>query len=101
MAVGNNVGLRFPIEGPQVYLKKIRVKAEDLGSEEWVDLKLSMDQSFIPKKLDPPMNDDDRELGLDVYHLYVVEAEQMGTPPEVVDAVPLGPAAPTAKAAIE
>ena len=101
VAVGNNVGLRFPIEGPQVYLKKIRVKAADLGTDEWVDLRLAMDQSFIPKSLNPPMNNDDRELGLDVYHLYVAEADQMGAPPDVVDAVSLGPAAPTviAKAA--
>ena len=98
VSVGNDVGLRFPIEGPQVYLKKIRVKAADLGSDDWVDLKLAMDQSFVPKKLNPPMNDDDRELGLDVYHLYVAEADQMGTPPDVVDAVPLGPAAPSATA---
>ncbi len=99
VSVGNNVGLRFPIEGPQVYLKKIRVKASDLGTDEWVDLRLSMNQSFVPKNLNPPMNNDDRELGLDVYHLYVAEAEQMGTPPDVVDAVPLGPAAPTAAVA--
>ncbi len=96
VSVGNNVGLRFPIDGPQVYLKKIRVKAADLGSEEWVDLHLSMNQSFVPKNLNPPMNDDDRELGLDVYHLYVAEADQMGQPPDVVDAVPLGPATPMA-----
>ena len=31
VTVGNNVGLRFPIDDPQVFLKKIRVKAEDLG----------------------------------------------------------------------
>jgi hypothetical protein len=92
VSVGNDVGLRFPVESPEVYLKKIRVKAQDLGGEEWVDLRLKMNQSFVPKSLNPPMNDDDRELGSVVYHLYVVEADQVGAPEGVVDAMPLGPA---------
>ncbi len=72
VSVGNNVGLRFPIDDPQVFLKKIRVKAADLGTDEWVDLRLAMNQSFVPKNLNPPLNNDDRELGLLVYHLFVV-----------------------------
>ncbi len=94
VSVGNNVGLRFPIDGPQVYLKKIRVKAADLGSDEWVDLRLSMNQSFVPKNLNPPLNNDDRELGFDVYHLYVAEADLAGRPEGVVDATPLAPSVP-------
>ena len=93
MSVGNNVGITFPIEGPQVYLEKVRVKAADLGDEEWTDLRLSMNRSFVPKDLDPPLNSDDRELGFNVYHLYVVTADQAGAVDGVVDAVPLGPAA--------
>ncbi len=99
VSVGNNVGLRFPIDSPEVYLKKVRVKASDLGTDEWVDLRLSMNQSFIPKNLTPPLNNDDRELGFDVYHLYVGEADTAGQPEGVVDAVPLAPpAAAPAKA---
>ncbi len=95
VSIGNNVGLKFPIDGPQVYLKKIRVKAADLGGDEWTDIKLSMNQSFVPKKLNPPLNNDDRELGFNVYHLYVADAEQAGSPEGVTDAVALGPAAPS------
>jgi hypothetical protein len=94
VSIGDGVGVRIPIEGPQVFLKKIKVKAQDLGDDEWVDLHLSMNQSFVPSKLDPPLNSDDRELGLDVYHLYVAEADQIGTPEGVVDAEPLGETAP-------
>jgi hypothetical protein len=90
------VGLRVPIEDPSVFLKKIRVSAEDLGAEEWVDLRLGMNGSFIPNQLDPPLNDDDRELGLNVYHLYVADAETVGSAEGVVDAEPLGPAPPKA-----
>jgi hypothetical protein len=95
VTVGNGVGLRFPIDSPEVHLKKIRVKAADLGTDEWVDLRLSMNQSFVPKDLNPPLNNDDREQGFNVYHLYVAEADQVGSPPNVVDAVPLTAAAPS------
>jgi hypothetical protein len=95
VSVGNNVGLRFPIDGPQVFLKKIRVKAADLGVDEWVDLRLAMNQSFVPKNMNPPLNNDDRELGFNVYHLYVADAEQAGSPEGVVDAVAVAPAAPS------
>jgi hypothetical protein len=94
VTVGNNVGLSFPIEDPSVFLKKIRVKAADLGTDEWVDLRLAMNQSFVPKLLTPPLNSDDRELGLNVYHLYVAEADTAGSPAGVVDAVALAPAGP-------
>jgi hypothetical protein len=93
VSVNGKVGLKMPIEEPNVFLKKIRVKAGDLGTDEWVDLRLSMSDSFVPKDLTPPLNNDDRELGLLVYHLYVGEADQLGNPGEVVDAAPLAPVA--------
>jgi hypothetical protein len=54
-----------------------------------------MNQSFVPK-LKGVNTHDDRELGLLVYHLYVSEADKLGTPLNVVDAAPV--AAPTAVA---
>jgi len=80
----------LPIEGSDVFLKRIRVKAADLGSQEWVDLRLAMNESFVPKLLAPPLNNDDRELGLLVYHLHVAEADKLGdlAGREVVDAGP-------------
>jgi hypothetical protein len=98
VAVGPKAGVVIPVESSEVFLRKIRVKAEDLGSEEWVDLRLMMNQSFVPKLLSPPLNDDDRELGLLVYHLYVGEADKLGelTGAEVLDATarPSGAAKP-------
>jgi hypothetical protein len=92
VSLNGKVGLTIPIQDPNVFLKKIKVKASDLGGEEWVDLRLAMNQSFVPKLLTPPLNNDDRELGLLVYHLYVGEADQLGDVPDVVDAVSLAPA---------
>lgn len=93
LAVGNNVGMVVPIEDPQVFRKKVRVKAEDLGGEDWVDLRLAMNQSFVPNETDPPLNDDDRQLGLNVYNVFVVAADEVGEVEGVVDAEPLGPSA--------
>jgi hypothetical protein len=89
--------LELPIEGSDVFLKRIRVKAADLGVQEWVDLRLAMNESFVPKLLTPPLNNDDRELGLLVYHLHVAEADRIGdlAGREVVDAAPVA-AAPAA-----
>ena len=78
VAVGRRRASCVPIEGSDVFLKRIRVKAADLGNDEWVDLRLSMNQSFVPKLLTPPLNNDDRELGLLVYHLHVAEADKLG-----------------------
>jgi hypothetical protein len=96
VAVNGRSGLVVPIENSEVFLKKIRVKAADLGSEEWVDLKLSMNQSFVPK-VKGVNTHDDRELGLLVYHLYVSEADKLGSVTNIVDAGPVS--APTALAA--
>jgi hypothetical protein len=88
VAVGGKSGFVVPIENSEVFLKKIRVKAADLGDQEWVDLRLSMNQSFVPKVKGVNATDD-RELGLMVYHLYVGEADKLGTVPNVVDATPV------------
>jgi hypothetical protein len=91
VSIGQKVGLVLPIESSDVFLKKIKVKAEDLGKDEWVDIRLQMNQSFVPKLLTPPLNNDDRELGLLKYQLYVGEADKLGalSGPAVVDATPL------------
>jgi hypothetical protein len=90
--VNGRSGLVVPIDNSEVFLKKIRVKAADLGDEEWVDLRLSMNQAFVPK-LKGVNTHDDRELGLLVYHLYVAEADKLGQLSSVVDATPVAPTA--------
>jgi hypothetical protein len=60
-----------------------------------------MNQSFVPKNLNPPLNNDDRELGFNLYHLYVADAEQAGSPEGVADAVALAPAAASPAPAVK
>src|SRR5439155_1479683 len=49
MAVAGKSGVTVPIANSEVFLEKVRVKAQDLGNDEWVDLRLAMNQSFVPK----------------------------------------------------
>jgi len=104
LSLGGNKGVVIPIENSELLLKKIRFSKDDLGTGEWVDMRLTMNQSFVPKALG--INEDDRELGLLVYHLYVGEADKLGSIPEgtVVAAGPVtvptpGPSKPPAKGA--
>jgi len=92
VSTNGGAGLQIPIDSSDVFLKKIRFKADQLGTDEWVDLRLTMNQSFVPKTMG--LNQDERELGLLVYHLNILEADALGTPPPaaVVDAGPLAPA---------
>jgi hypothetical protein len=103
LSVNNAKGLQIPIENSEPFLKKIRVKAADLGSEEWVDLRVSMNESFVPKAKGVNTHDD-RELGVLVHHLFVAEADKVGNDVQVVDATDLptnvastAPATPAAK----
>lgn len=75
--------------------KKIRFKAEDLGTEENVELRFAMDQTIVPKAIGMSSTDD-RELGLRVYDVFVGVEDELGTVPNVVDATPIV-AAPAAK----
>jgi hypothetical protein len=75
------------------------VPAADLGQEDWVDLRLSMNRSFVPKAR-AVNSTDDRELGLMVHHLYVGEADKLGDVPNVVAAQPVTVAPATASTAI-
>jgi hypothetical protein len=97
LAVNNKTGIAIPITNSEVFTRKVRIKAADLGQEEWVDLRLAMNQSFVPR-LKGVNTNDDRELGVLVYHLYVAEADKLGTPKDVVDAAPVTVAPLTATA---
>ena len=98
LAVAGKTGVVVPIADSEIFMKKVRVKAADLGTEEWVDLRLSMNQSFVPKVKNLNAMDD-RELGLMVYHLYVGEADALGKVDGVVDAGPVTlPSAPATAA---
>jgi len=83
--------VKIPFPDSELMLKRIKVKGDDLGTEEWTDLSLSMNQSFVPKEKGVNATDD-RELGLRVTHLFVVEADRVGEGVEMVEAAAAAPA---------
>ena len=88
VSIGDN-GLEIPIENSEVFLKKIKFSADALGDGDWVDLELAMSEAFVPAEVG--LNQDERELALLVYHLYVGEVGELGeVAGEFVDAGPLG-----------
>ena len=84
VSINDKTGIVVPIENGDVFLKKIKVKAADLGTADDVDLKFSMNQFFIPKSVQDVLGKtpDDRELGLNIYHLFVGQADKLGPIPE-------------------
>ena len=52
-------------------LLRIPITAAELGSSDMVELRLDVDRAFVPGKLPNSGNQDSRELGVRVYHLFV------------------------------
>ncbi|MFQ5792553.1 MAG: hypothetical protein ACE5JI_18945 [Acidobacteriota bacterium] len=67
--IGDTELTRFQITDRNPILKKIPIPASALGPEDWVDLRIVTDKSFIPA--DDGIGVDTRELALRVYHLYI------------------------------
>jgi hypothetical protein len=107
IAAQGKSGITHKFENGELVEKKIRFKAEDLGTEDTVELRFAMDQTIVPKALGMSTTDD-RELGVRVYDVFVGVEDELGTVPNVVDAGPVTlpsapkggkPAAPAAKGA--
>jgi len=86
-------GFTHKFENGELNEKKIRFSAADLGTEDTVELRLSMDQTIVPKTLGMSPTDD-RELGVRVYDVFVGVEDELGKVPNVVDAVPVAPVVP-------
>jgi hypothetical protein len=88
-------GITHTFTNGELIEKKVRFKAEDLGTEDTVELKFSMDQTIVPKNISSSSTDD-RELGVRLYDVFVGVEDELGTVPNVIDAAPITPA-PAAK----
>lgn len=93
IAAQGKAGITHKFENAELVEKKIRFKAEDLGTEDTVELRFAMDQTIVPKALGMSTTDD-RELGVRVYDVFVGVEDELGKVPNVVDAGPVTIAAP-------
>jgi hypothetical protein len=70
ITVGDKVVSEFMFPGPRS-LKKIPLSADQLGAEDMVDLKISVDKTFVPALVPASTNKDPRELGIRVFHAFI------------------------------
>lgn len=67
--VGDTELTQITVEDRTPFLTKIPIPATALGAEDWVDLRIVNNQSFVPSEVG--LGNDPRQLGLRVYHLYI------------------------------
>ena len=61
----------FTLAAGDQTLKKIPLKAADLGADDMVELHLAVDKTYVPAQLNVTNNTDPRELGVRVFHAFV------------------------------
>jgi hypothetical protein len=67
---GDQAVTSFPADSTEQTLKQIPITAEQLGAGEMTDLRIEVDKTFVPANL-PSGGNDQRELGIRVYHVFV------------------------------
>jgi hypothetical protein len=61
----------FTIQPKQELIRKPTITAAQLGTADVVDIKISVDKTYIPAVVTGGANRDPRELGVRVFHAYV------------------------------
>ena len=61
----------FTLPPAQPMLRKVPIKAAQLGAEDMVELRVAVDKSFVPALLPAANSHDPRELGVRVFHAYI------------------------------
>ncbi len=61
----------FALEPKKELIRKPTITAAQLGTADVVDLKISVDKSYVPAVITNGANRDPRELGVRVFHAYV------------------------------
>ena len=71
VTLGDQVIDSFTLAPKQELIRKPTITAAQLGAADVVDLKISVDKSYVPAVITNGANRDPRELGVRVFHAYV------------------------------
>ena len=71
VTLGDQVIDSFTLAPKQELIRKPTITAAQLGTADVVDLKISVDKSYVPAVITNGTNRDPRELGVRVFHAYV------------------------------
>jgi hypothetical protein len=70
VTLGGQVVDEFTLQPKQPQLRKVALKAAQLGTGEVAELMISVDKTYVPATL-VPGSKDPRELGVRVFHAYI------------------------------
>ena len=65
----------FELTSTDEVIYKIPLSAYDLGTAEMVELKIQVDQTFVPAQMPDANSIDQRELGVRVFHTFLEPVE--------------------------
>lgn len=71
ISVGTTAVDAFDIQPGAEVLKKIPLKAAQLGTDDMAELHIAVDKTFVPALLPAANSKDPRELGIRVFHAYI------------------------------
>ena len=71
MTLGDQTIDSFVIEPKKELIRKPTITAAQLGTGDVVDVKISVDKTYVPAVVTNGANRDPRELGVRVFHAYV------------------------------
>ena len=71
VAVNGKTLETFTLNAGDHPLKRIPLKAADLGADDMVELHVSVDKTYVPALLNVSNNKDPRELGVRIFHAFV------------------------------
>lgn len=74
VTLGNQAIDTFTIQPKTELIRKPKITAQQLGAGDVVDLKLTVDKTYVPAVVTNGANRDPRELGVRVFHAYVQPA---------------------------
>jgi len=71
LTVGGQPIDEFTLTPAQPLLRKVPIKAAQLGTDDMVELHVAVDKTFVPSLLPASNSRDPRELGIRVFHAYI------------------------------
>jgi hypothetical protein len=62
---------QFPVDTRDLILRRIAIRADQLGDAEMADLVIDVDKTFVPGQVPGSGSNDPRELGVRVFHVFI------------------------------
>jgi hypothetical protein len=71
VTLGGKVLDQFELTPQKGILRRIPIKADQIGAAEMAELQLTVDKTFVPMQITGGASKDPRELGVRVFHAFI------------------------------